>query len=99
MECMNERGEDTSDIKLLHCAGGMECRKAVALLNAGKLNEDFIEGMICEGGCVGGPSKHKTETEILKARKNLLEKADKRNILDNLKNYPMEKFSMFRDGH
>ncbi|MBR6382247.1 MAG: 4Fe-4S dicluster domain-containing protein [Lachnospiraceae bacterium] len=98
LECMQERGENTDDITLLKCAGGMECRKALALLNAGRLEEDFVEGMVCTGGCVGGPSKHKTEVEITKARTALLEKADKRKILENLENYPMEAFSLRRDG-
>lgn len=98
MECMKERGIDTSEIKLLRCAGGMECKKAVAQIKLGTLQEDFVEGMICSGGCVGGPSKHKTETEISRARESLLEKADKRTVLENLKFYPMDKFSMYRDG-
>jgi len=99
MEVMREHGCDTSQIKLERCAGGDECRKALLLLKAGRIDADFIEGMICPGGCVGGPSKHKTEAEITKARNELLDKADGRGVLDNLKNYPMDKFSMFRDGH
>ena len=67
------------------------------LLKAGRIEADFIEGMICPGGCVGGPSKHKTEAEITKARNELLDKADGRGVLDNLKNYPMDEFSMFRE--
>ena len=99
LECMEERGQDISDIKLKRCAGGDECRKALLLMKVGKLPEDFIEGMICPGGCVGGPSKHKTEQEITKAREALLSKADKRQVIANLDNYPMDKFSMYRDGH
>ena len=99
IECMQERGEDTSDIKLMQCAGGDQCKKALMLLKAGKLDADFIEGMVCPGGCVGGPSRHRTETEVLKARKTLLSKADDRKILKNLENYPMDSFSMYRDGH
>ena len=99
MEVMQERGIDTSSIKLERCAGGDECRKALLLLKAGRIDADFIEGMICPGGCVGGPSKHKTEAEITKARNELLDKADDRRVLNNLENYPMDKFSMFRDGH
>ena len=68
------------------------------MLKAGKLNADFVEGMICPGGCVGGPSKHQAEALVLKARTELLAKADGRSILDNLKNYPMDQFSMYRDG-
>lgn len=99
IECMKERGEDTSGLKLHRAAGGNECKKALTLLKVGKLPEDFIEGMVCPGGCVGGPSKHRHITEINKARENLLSKADDRKVLENLKNYPMDKFSMHRDGH
>ena len=99
LECMQERGIDTSNIKLARCAGGAECKKTMMLLKAGRLPEDFVEGMVCNGGCVGGPGRRKTEAELLKARKALLAQADDRKILDNLKNYPMDKFSMYRDGH
>lgn len=99
IEVMNERGEDTSDIKLYKAAGGADCKKALMMLKAGKLQEDFIEGMVCDSGCVGGPSKHRTEIEITKARNTLLAKADDRKVLENLKKYPMDKFSMHRDGH
>ena len=98
LEVMREMGEDTSDIRLMTCAGGDECKKAMLLLKAGKLDTDFVEGMICPGGCVGGPSKHQAEAVVLKARTDLLSKADGRKILDNLKNYPMDQFSMNRDG-
>ncbi|MBR5108934.1 MAG: 4Fe-4S dicluster domain-containing protein [Clostridia bacterium] len=98
MEAMQEMGEDTDGIRLMTCAGGDECRKAMMLLKAGKLDTDFVEGMICPGGCVGGPSKHQTEAIVLKARSELLSKADGRKILDNLKRFPMDQFSMQRDG-
>ena len=98
IECMHERGIDTGDIKLCRAAGGDECKKALLMLKAGRLQEDFIEGMACPGGCVGGPSKHRGVSEIIKAREALLNKADDRTVLDNLKDYPMEQFSMHRSG-
>ena len=98
MEVMQELGEDTSGIRLMTCAGGDECRKAMTLLKMGRLDTDCVEGMICRGGCVGGPSKHQAESFVLKARGELLKKADDRKILENLKNYPMDQFSMRRDG-
>ena len=98
MEVMEEMGEDTSQIRLMTCAGGDECKKAMMLLRAGKLDTDFVEGMICPGGCVGGPSKHQAEALVLKARTELLAQADGRKILENLKRYPMDQFSMRRDG-
>lgn len=98
LEVMKEMGEDTSSISLLSVAGGADCKKALQLLKVGKLQEDFVEGMMCPGGCVGGPSRHEAEAVVLKSRKDLLAKADGRKILENLKNYPMDKFSMYRDG-
>ena len=99
LECMHERGQDTSGITLTQVAGGLECKTTLTMLKAGRLKEDFVEGMICEGGCVGGPSKHRSETEIKRAREGLLKLADDRKVLANLKDYPMDKFSMYRDGH
>ena len=99
LECMKERGNDTEGITLKKCAGGDECKKTLLMLKTGRLEEDFVEGMMCPGGCVGGPSKHKTEVEITRAREALLSAADKREVIENLKQYPMDKFSMFRDGH
>ena len=98
LECMKERGEDVSDVTYLQCAGGKDCRKNLMLLQNNRIAEDFIEGMVCHGGCVGGPSRHKTEIETMKARNTLLAQADGRKILENIKNYPMDKFSMKRDG-
>ena len=98
LEVMEEMGEDTSGIRLTTCAGGDECRKTLTLLKNGKLDTDFVEGMICPGGCIGGPSKHQAETIVLRAREELLDRADGRKILENLKQYPMEQFSMQRDG-
>ena len=99
LECMKERGQDISDIKFVQVAGGQECKTTLTMLKAGRLKEDFVEGMICEGGCVGGPSKHRSEIEIKKAREGLLKLADGRKVLENIKDYPMDKFSMYRDGH
>ena len=99
LQVMKELGEDTSDIRLLQCSGGEECRKAMTLLKAGKLQEDFVEGMMCPGGCIGGPSRHQAEAQVLRDRRELLAAADGRRILENLEKYPMEEFSMFRDGH
>ena len=98
IECMKERGVDTDNIKLRKCAGGKECIQAITLLKFGKLPEDFVEGMFCPGGCLGGPSKHKAENEIVKARESLLQKAEDRKVLENLEKYPMDRFSMYRDG-
>ena len=55
IESMKEKGEDV-DCKVCKANGAAECKKALLLMKAGKLPENFIEGMACEGGCVGGPN-------------------------------------------
>ena len=53
--------------------------------------------MACDGGCVGGPSSFNDQMASNKNRDALISQADDRGILDNLKNYDMDKFSMHRD--
>lgn len=77
--------------------GAAECKKALVLLKAARLPEDFVEGMVCEGGCVGGPSAYNDEIASRKNRDALIAQADGRGIHENLKNYDMESFSMHRE--
>lgn len=83
--------------KVFKANGAAECKKALLLMKAGKLPEDFIEGMACEGGCVGGPSSYSDMISTKKFRDDLLAQADDRTILGNLENYKMETFSMHRE--
>ena len=95
VQCFEEMGEDIKP-NVMKCNGAAECKKALLLMKVGKLPADFVEGMACVGGCVGGPSKHKTEMEAKKARDTLISGADKRNVLENLKNLGADKVSMHR---
>ncbi len=95
LQCLKEQGEN-ADINVMKCNGAAECKKALLFMKVGKLPADFVEGMACVGGCVGGPSKHKTEQEAKKARDTLIGQADKREVHENLGHYPMDKFSMHR---
>ncbi|MGM9648595.1 MAG: 4Fe-4S dicluster domain-containing protein [Butyricicoccaceae bacterium] len=36
------------------CSGIDECKKALLMAKVGKLKQNFIEGMACEGGCIRG---------------------------------------------
>lgn len=95
LECLEEKGLNT-DVNVMKCNGAAECKKALLLMKVGKLPADFVEGMACVGGCVGGPSKHKTEMEARKDRDVLIAQADGRKIHENLEKYPMDTFSMHR---
>ena len=95
-QSIEEAGLDPSQYKVEKCSGADECKKALLLLRAKKLNADFIEGMMCEGGCVGGPSQHKTEAAFKKDRDKMIGEADERGVRENLENYPMDSFSMYK---
>lgn len=42
------------DLKAVACDGIEECKKALLLKNKNMLDGNFIEGMACIGGCIGG---------------------------------------------
>lgn len=98
LEYMKEKDYDC-DPKVCKANGAAECKKALLLLKAGKLQEDFIEGMACVGGCVGGPSAFKDQMLSKKDRDALIDQADARTIVGNLGQYDMNKFSMHRVEH
>lgn len=98
-QCMREAGADPDKFNIEKCSGAAECKKALTLLKVGKLPADFIEGMVCEGGCVGGPSRHRSgKNPVLAAkdRDKLLAEADDRNVSDNLSKYDLTAFSMHK---
>ena len=92
-----KESDDEIDAKVCVANGAAECKKALLLMKAGKLPDDFIEGMACEGGCVNGPSAYNDMISTKKFRDELIGKADDRGIHENIENYHMETFSMHRD--
>lgn len=42
------------DFRPIHCAGLDECMKTLKIASFGKLPANFIEGMACKCGCIGG---------------------------------------------
>ncbi len=57
-EALKEQGVDEEQFKLsaVSCNGLTECKTALLKKQKGLLKENFIEGMACEGGCIGGPA-------------------------------------------
>lgn len=94
-QSLMEQGVDAG-VNVRQCNGAEECRKALFLLKAGKLPEDFIEGMICEGGCVSGPGNIQEEKAFKRERDKQLKNADDRTIADTLNAYSQYEFSMHR---
>lgn len=56
-EALKEQGIEEKDfaLKPLPCSGLEECKLALLKAGRGMLEENFIEGMACEQGCIGGP--------------------------------------------
>ena len=42
------------NLKALPCSGIEECKMALLKKRKNALDANFIEGMACEGGCIGG---------------------------------------------
>ena len=66
------------DLKAVPCDGIEACRTALLKLNKGILDGNFIEGMACIGGCIGGAGclthGEKNKAEVDKYGREALEK-------------------------
>ncbi|MCC8167858.1 MAG: ferredoxin, partial [Clostridiales bacterium] len=93
----NEKDSLVADLTVCQANGAAESKNALLLMKAGRLPEDFVEGMCCEGGCVGGPSSFNDQMMTKKVRESQLAQADGRGIHDNIDKCHMEMFSMHRE--
>ncbi|OAA91451.1 4Fe-4S dicluster domain-containing protein [Clostridium ljungdahlii] len=89
----NYIGEEKIDIQFdpVKVSGKDEIKKAMTSAKIGRLPGNFIEGMMCEGGCIGGPA---TMISSMKARGQLIKfskQSDKKSVLSN------EKLEEFKD--
>ncbi len=55
MQAAKEKG-DTTVYKAVNANGGKMCKTQLMLMQMGKFQSDILEGMCCEGGCIGGPA-------------------------------------------
>ncbi len=53
-EAIKELGREDFEFNPLVCEGIDKCKPALMRAKKGKLPNNFIEGMICSGGCIGG---------------------------------------------
>ncbi len=95
LEVLKEEGKDF-DAKVCVANGANECKKQLLLLKVGRADFDFIEGMACPGGCVGGPSAYREAPLFAKDRETLFGEADDRGVVDNLANYDLSKVDLYR---
>ncbi len=85
-----------SDITAKVASGVKECKIALAMLKAGKLGEDIIEGMACENGCIAGPGSIALLNQLKAARLKKIKDKDGDNIGDMIEKMDATKVDMVR---
>lgn len=86
-ESLNEQNisQEKFTFKPISCNGILECKTALLKASKNLLQENFIEGMVCENGCIGGAGciSHgpKNKAEVDAYGKQAMEKT----ILDSIK--------------
>lgn len=77
-QALKEQGLEDFELKPVPCDGIEECRLALLKKSKGLLDANFIEGMACVGGCIGGAGclthGEKSKTEVDKYGREALEK-------------------------
>ncbi len=85
-EALKEQGNEDFELHAVSCDGIEECRVALMKASKGIGNVNFIEGMACVGGCIGGAGclthAAKNKIEVDKFGKESKEKS----IADAIKN-------------
>lgn len=89
--------KDTAvEFKPISCDGLLECDKALKLLKFNRSSGNFIEGMACNGGCIGGAASlnhgPKDKNEVDKYGKLALEE----NVDDSLRVMKLEDIDLHR---
>lgn len=93
---VKEQYDINADFKPVSCDGIAECEKALKLAKVKRLDGNFIEGMVCSGGCIGGPLSlthgPKDKKEVDKYGQLAVEKG----VKDSLRIYDVEKLDLKR---
>lgn len=73
------------DFKPVKASGGLEIKKAMTMGKIGKLQGNFIEGMMCEGGCINGAGTLVTAMKAKAPFTKINASSTIKSVLDNKK--------------
>ena len=84
------------EVKAVKCNGIDECIKALKLASLGKLNGNFIEGMVCKNGCTGGSASVTHDVKDVTKINNYGKMAISKDSLEAISEFDMEKINLDR---
>lgn len=96
LQAIAEKVGEQEGISTCQCNGALECKKSLALMASGKFTATLVEGMACEGGCVGGPVFIQQERIFKQARTKLLAAAERRTVTESLTSHGFEGVDLSR---
>lgn len=82
----------TIEFKAIQADGVTECKELLDKIKSGSLEANFIEGMGCEGGCVGGPRANVDAAEGRRCVEEYGHRASFTNPIDNINVRQLLKF-------
>lgn len=82
---LKEHGFDDFDYRPVTCDGIEACRTALLKAGKGILNGNFIEGMACQGGCIGGAGCLTHAEKNAKAVNQHAASSDKKTITESVR--------------
>ena len=82
------------EVKPIVCNGLAECEKALKLAKVGKLDANFIEGMVCEGGCVNGPLSLNRKPSNAMCINKYADKAKEKTVKDSIRVFDLDKIDL-----
>ena len=71
------------DFKPVKVSGGAEVKKAMTMAKVLKIDGNFIEGMACMGGCIGGPGNLVSQLKGKPVMNKFNNESTKRSVLSN----------------
>ena len=86
-QAINEHGIEDFNYNPIACDGIEACRIALLKANKGVLPNNFIEGMACVGGCIGGAGCLSHEEKNKREIDDYGKEAHKKNISESIENF------------
>lgn len=95
LKCLEENGFDET-LSVIKANGARDCDVMLKLMELGRFDGDFLEGMACEGGCVGGPCARLEANLAKKARDAMINRYDDRGVTESISSVDTDSFSMHK---